>query len=125
MLGWNRSPRNCLKRLKEIGKGVHVTVGSKGSLVCGPDENPTEVKGFETEVNDTNGAGDMYAAAALSMIVRGFAHVEAARFGNYAAAQIVRQYGARCRPLNIPNDKKSIRQWFVKQIYLSTKKVSL
>ena len=85
----------AFKRLKEIGKGVHVTVGSKGSLVCGPDENPKEVRGFETEVNDTNGAGDMYAAAALSMIVRGFTHVEAARFGNYAAAQIVRQYGAR------------------------------
>ena len=76
-------------------KGVHITVGSKGSLVCGPEENPKEVKGFETEVNDTNGAGDMYAAAALSMIVRGFTHVEAARFANYAAAQIVRQYGAR------------------------------
>ena len=85
----------AFKRLKEIGKGVHVTVGSRGSLVCGPDENPKEVKGFETEVNDTNGAGDMYAAAALSMIVRDFTHVEAARFGNYAAAQIVRQYGAR------------------------------
>ncbi|MEC8299236.1 MAG: adenosine kinase, partial [Pseudomonadota bacterium] len=85
----------AFKRLKEIGKGVHVTVGSKGSLVCGPEENPREVIGFDTEVNDTNGAGDMYAAAALSLIVKGFTHVEAARFGNYAAAQIVRQYGAR------------------------------
>ena len=85
----------AFKRLKEIGKGVHVTVGAQGSLVCGSEENPKEVKGFETGVNDTNGAGDMYAAAALSMIVRDFSHVEAARFGNYAAAQIVRQYGAR------------------------------
>ena len=85
----------AFKRLKEIGKGVHVTVGSKGSMVCGPKENPKEVKGFETEVNDTNGAGDMYAAAALSMIVKGFTHAEAACFGNYAAAQIVKQYGAR------------------------------
>ena len=85
----------AFKRLKEIGKGIHVTIGSKGSLVCGPDENPKEVKGFETDANDTNGAGDMYAAAALSMITRGFTHVEAAHFGNYAAAQIVSQYGAR------------------------------
>ena len=85
----------AFKTLKEIGKKVHVTVGSKGSLVCGPDAKPKEVKGFETEVNDTNGAGDMYAAAALSMITKGFTLVEAARFGNYAAAQIVRQYGAR------------------------------
>ena len=85
----------AFKRLKEIGEGVHVTVGSRGSLVCGPEENPREVKGFETEVNDTNGAGDMYAAAALSKIVKGSTHSEAARFGNYAAAQIVRQYGAR------------------------------
>ena len=85
----------AFKRLREIGKGVHVTVGSKGSLVCGPDENPKEIKGLGTDVNDTNGAGDMYAAAALSMIVRGFTHVEAASFGNYAAAQIVRHYGAR------------------------------
>ena len=85
----------AFKRLKEIGKGVHVTVGSKGSLVCGPDESPKEVKGFETEVNDTNGAGDMYAAATLSMITKGSSHHEAARFGNYAAAEIVSQYGAR------------------------------
>ena len=85
----------AFKRLKEIGKGIHITIGSKGSLVCGPDETPKEVKGFETVAIDTNGAGDMYAAAVLSMIARGFTHVEAARFGNYAAAQIVRQYGAR------------------------------
>ncbi len=82
-------------RLKEIGKSIHITIGSKGSLVCGPDENPTLVKGFETNANDTNGAGDMYAAAALSMIARGFSNVDAARFGNYAAAQIVKEYGAR------------------------------
>ena len=85
----------AFKRLKEIGEGVHVTAGSKGSLVCGPEESHKEVKGFETEANDTNGAGDMYAAAALSMIVKGFTHAEAARFGNYAAAQLVRHHGAR------------------------------
>ena len=83
------------KILKEIGKAIHVTLGSKGSIVCGPDDNPKEVRGFETEVNDTNGAGDMYAAATLSMIARGFTQIEAARFGNYAAAEVVRQYGAR------------------------------
>ena len=96
-LCWARTDRLeiAFKRLKEIGKDVHVTVGSRGSLVCGPAENPKEVEGFKTEVNDTNGAGDMYAAASLSMIVKGFTHAEAARFGNYAAAQIVRQYGAR------------------------------
>jgi len=91
----------AFKRLKEIGRAIHVTAGSKGSMVCGPDENPKEVKGFETEVNDTNGAGDMYAAATLSMIARGFTHAEAARFGNYAAAQIVRQYGARLSSVGV------------------------
>lgn len=85
----------AFKRLREIGKRVHVTVGSRGSLVCGPEGNPEEVEGFKTRANDTNGAGDMYAAATLSMIIKGFTDVEAARFGNYAAAQIVTQYGAR------------------------------
>ncbi len=85
----------AFKKLKEIGKAIHITIGSGGSLVCGPDETPEEVKGFETEAIDTNGAGDMYAAATISMIARGFTHVEAAHFGNYAAAQIVRRYGAR------------------------------
>ena len=91
----------AFKRLKEIGRAIHVTVGSKGSMVCGPDENPKEVKGIETEVNDTNGAGDMYAAATLSMIARGFTHAEAAHFGNYAAAQIVREYGARLSSVGV------------------------
>jgi sugar/nucleoside kinase (ribokinase family) len=96
-LCWARTDRLdiAFKRLKEISKGIHITVGSKGSVVCDPDENPQEVKGFETKAADTNGAGDMYAAAALSMIAKGFSHVDAARFGNYAAAQVIRHYGAR------------------------------
>ena len=39
----------------------------------------------------------MYAAAAISMIAKGFDIEEAARFGNYAAARAVGQYGARLK----------------------------
>ena len=63
-------------------------------------------------MNDTNGAGDMCAAAALSMIVRGFTHVEAARFSNYAAAQIVEQSGARLSSVESYQTIKSI-YWVV------------
>ena len=90
----------AFKRLKEIGKGVHVTVGSKGSLVCGPDENPKEVKGFETEVNDTNGAGDMYAAAALSMIVRGFTPLKPRVLVITLRHKLSDSMELDCRPLN-------------------------
>ena len=79
---------------------MHVTVGSKGSLVCGPDENPKEVKGFETEVNDTNGAGDMYAAAALSMIVRGFTTLKPRVSVITLRHKLSDSMGLDCRPLN-------------------------
>ena len=46
---------------------------------------------------DTTGAGDMYAGACLYGLGTGMAELEAARFGNYAAAALVRHYGARLR----------------------------
>jgi sugar/nucleoside kinase (ribokinase family) len=85
----------AFKQLKEIGREIHITIGSEGSVVSDSNGNAKEIKGFEAKAIDTIGAGDMYAAAALSLIAKGSTHFEAAHFANYAAAKIVCQYGAR------------------------------
>ncbi len=89
----------AINQLKEIGRAIHITIGAAGSLISDSNGNPKEAKGFQTESLDTNGAGDMYAAAALSSIATGRDHFEAAQFGNYAAARTVSQYGARLSKL--------------------------
>ena len=44
---------------------------------------------------DTNGAGDIYAGAYLALVAQGADVVDATRFANYAAAQLVTHLGAR------------------------------
>ncbi len=50
---------------------------------------------FPTELVNTNGAGDIYAAGVLYGISRGFTPEKAARLGSYASSLVVAQVGAR------------------------------
>ena len=71
-------------------------LGSRGSVSV-VNGHHREVSGFAVEAIDTTGAGDIYAGACLHGLRLGMAEPQAARFGNYAAAALVRQYGARLR----------------------------
>jgi sugar/nucleoside kinase (ribokinase family) len=55
------------------------------------------VSGFPADAVDTTGAGDMYAGGCLYGWSQGMSAEEAAGLGNYAAATLVQELGARLR----------------------------
>lgn len=95
-LGWARTDRLDIAatELKDIAKAVNITIGARGSLVVN-GRTHKEVAGFPVKPIDTNGAGDIYAGACLYGWCQDMPSDAAARFGNFAASQLITRYGAR------------------------------
>jgi sugar/nucleoside kinase (ribokinase family) len=86
----------AVKELKDIARSLNITLGKRGSLAVSARHQQL-VPGYEVRAVDTNGAGDIYAGACLYGWSSGMDSAEAAAFGNFAAAALVQQYGARLR----------------------------
>ncbi len=84
--------------LKDIARHLNITLGAKGSLVVSATEQ-TLVPGTSVDAVDTTGAGDMYAGGCLYGWCAGMSPAEAAGLGNHAAAELVKEFGARLRRL--------------------------
>jgi sugar/nucleoside kinase (ribokinase family) len=84
----------AVNELKDIGRALNITLGARGSLAVAGGV-AREVPGFETKAVDTTGAGDIYAGAVLHGWCAGMDSATAASFGNFAAARLVAEYGAR------------------------------
>lgn len=95
-LAWTRTDRIDIaaNELCDIAPSVNITLGRAGCLVA-TGASRRLIPGFEVTANDTTGAGDIYAGACLYVLTRGGSAGRAARFANYAAAQLVTHYGAR------------------------------
>ncbi len=74
-----------------------VTRGAAGSVLASGSEI-NEIAAHRTELVDTTGAGDAYAAGVLSALARGLGLAEAGRLGSLAAAEIISHVGARPGP---------------------------
>ena len=72
-----------------------LTRGPKGSVLVTPDEVVEIPAEPVTEVIDTTGAGDLYAAGVLFGLARGYDLAGAGRLGSIAAAEIISHVGAR------------------------------
>ena len=71
-----------------------LTRGAHGSVVvAGPDSH--QIKAASTQVVDTTGAGDAYAAGFLAAHARGLGLAEAGRWGSICAAEVISHFGAR------------------------------
>jgi fructokinase len=71
-----------------------LTRSEQGSLVIA-GENTFEVAAVATEVVDTTGAGDAYAAGFLAALTQGRELVECGRWGSVAAGEVISHFGAR------------------------------
>ena len=80
--------------LRDIAPLLFITLGSAGSLAVTP-EGRRHVPGYKVQALDTTGAGDMFAGACLHALTHGGSPFGAARFANYAAAQLVATVGGR------------------------------
>jgi fructokinase len=84
------------QELRDIGREVCITLGKHGCMVVDAHSTHT-VPGYPAQPVDTNGAGDIFAGSVLFARARGKEPAVAAAFGNFAAAGLVTQYGARFR----------------------------
>jgi fructokinase len=73
-----------------------LTKSEAGSLILRGTES-VEVEAVPTDVVDTTGAGDAYAAGFLAGYARGRALPECGRMGSLAASEVISHYGARPR----------------------------
>ena len=79
--------------------GVIVRHGATGCTVLEKGGEPVLVDGFETNVVDTNGAGDTHSGVFLAELALGTDVIEAARRGNAASAVAISVLG----PASCPN----------------------
>ncbi|MCC7264243.1 MAG: adenosine kinase [Candidatus Latescibacteria bacterium] len=77
----------------QVGAGC-ITCGAAGALIFEKGHTAL-VPGFSAQAVDTTGAGDLFAGGVLFGLAKGHTLAQAARLGNYAAAQVVAQYGPR------------------------------
>jgi sugar/nucleoside kinase (ribokinase family) len=71
-----------------------VTMGEDGALVVTPDGVDQVPASPITELVDTTGAGDLFAAGFMAGLARELSHVDCARLGSLAAAEIIQHIGA-------------------------------
>jgi len=81
-------------RMAQLARVVCLTRSAKGSVVLEGGRR-TAVPAVAVKALDSNGAGDMFAGAFLYAVSQGHSYEDAAALGNYAAAQVVAQYGNR------------------------------
>ena len=72
-----------------------ITRSEKGSVVIGDGEPIAVPAEPVSEVVDTTGAGDQYAAGFLFGVARGLPLATCARLGHIAAAEVISHYGPR------------------------------
>ncbi len=84
----------CATRMGEMCKTVFITDGGQGCLVI-EDKTVTRMDGFEVVAIDTVGAGDAFAGGALYGLAHGMGSLQAAKWGNYLASQVVSIAGPR------------------------------
>lgn len=90
----NETVDQAAQGLLEYCQAVAITDGAEGAVVA-DSSGIYRVPGFAANAVDTNGAGDMFAGAFLSVLVNQYDLQAAASFGNRCAAQVVAKYGPR------------------------------
>ncbi len=92
---WDQAKR-AARRLLDRGCGhVIVTLGERGSLLCGRQGEPVQIPAWNPgAVVDTTGAGDSFCGAFAVLLAEGQSAETAARFASLAAGLSVTQHGA-------------------------------
>ncbi|MCH2177679.1 MAG: adenosine kinase [Mariniblastus sp.] len=90
----HEDPAECAKQMSDLCELGFITDGPNG---CHVSENGmvTNVAGFKVNAVDTVGAGDAFAGGVLYGLTNGMSAVDAAKWGNYFASQVVGRFGPR------------------------------
>jgi sugar/nucleoside kinase (ribokinase family) len=82
-------------RLRRAGVVAVVTLGAAGAMAITPDDEVVIEADHVDRVEDTTGAGDLFAAGCLYGLTHGLGPEEALRVGSFAAAEVISHLGAR------------------------------
>ena len=85
---------NFVKDLGSIAVNFVVTNGAEFSYVV-ENGSYAEIKAKNVQAIDSNGAGDIFAGAALNKIIEEDSFLNACKFGNYASSKIVQEKSPR------------------------------
>ncbi len=94
-----KNMESAINECKKLKKICVITRSEKGSIIVFKGKVNTVPAEKKTNVIDTTGAGDLYAAGFLHGLVRGMNLETCGRMGSIIAAEILSQFGAR---LEIP-----------------------
>ena len=97
-LGQSSDLDEAVAKVRPLCETLVVTRSEKGSRVIGPQGDVEVQAAPVSEVVDTTGAGDLYAAGFLVGLCRGLTPKGCAELGGQAAAAVVAQLGARPDP---------------------------
>lgn len=89
-----KEEEHALHHISELVDFAVVKLGSDGSLIKS-EGLLYRIPVVPTDVVNTNGAGDMYAAGVLYGIARGFSPERSGRIGSFVSSKVVAQVGAR------------------------------
>ena len=93
---------NFVKDLSSLAVNYVVTNGAESSYIS-EEGSYAEIKAKSVKAIDSNGAGDIFAGAALNKIIEGDSFLNACEFGNFASSIIVQEKSPR---LSIDQYKK-------------------
>ena len=83
----DRDPIECCREMKALGPHtVIITLGEKGCVGVGPDNEAFSLPCFKVNVIDTTGAGDTFHGAYVSGMIRGLSPKECARWASATSA---------------------------------------
>jgi sugar/nucleoside kinase (ribokinase family) len=89
-----KEKEHALHHISELSDIAVVKLGSEGSLIKSGGL-VYRIPVCVTDVVNTNGAGDMYAAGVLYGIARGYSPERSGRIGSFVSSRVVAQVGAR------------------------------
>ena len=85
---------NFVKDLGDLAVNFVVTNGAESSFVV-ENGSYAEIKAKNVKAIDSNGAGDIFAGAALNKIIEEESFLDSCKFGNYASSKIVQEKSPR------------------------------
>ncbi|MFW6368512.1 MAG: adenosine kinase [Spirochaetota bacterium] len=90
-------PLEAAQHFAEHVETAVVKDGKNGSVVVSGG-HVTRIKPYPAELVDSNGAGDTYAAAFLSVLAEDGSHAQAGQFASFLSAKVVERSGAQLDP---------------------------
>ncbi len=101
------------RRILETGaEVVCVTLGERGCLIITESEE-VSVPAFQTNVVDTTGAGDAFAAGFIFGMLRGYSIKKCGEIGNFVASCCIQHFGCRKglpRTINLPHERTRLSE---------------